>query len=47
MVVAINATGMSTFGRTNAFLKNVNAIAHYTDWIIAHGYGVVHIGGLG
>jgi cytochrome c oxidase cbb3-type subunit I/II len=43
MVVAITAYGMSTFEGPMLSLKNVNAIAHYTDWIIAH----VHIGGLG
>jgi cytochrome c oxidase cbb3-type subunit I/II len=43
MVVAITAYGMSTFEGPLLSLKNVNAIAHYTDWIIAH----VHIGGLG
>jgi cytochrome c oxidase cbb3-type subunit I/II len=34
---------MSTFEGPMLSLKNVNAIAHFTDWIIAH----VHIGGLG
>jgi cytochrome c oxidase cbb3-type subunit I/II len=43
MVVAITAYGMSTFEGPMLSLKNVNAIAHYTDWIVAH----VHIGGLG
>ncbi|PJA99616.1 MAG: cytochrome C oxidase Cbb3 [Ignavibacteriales bacterium CG_4_9_14_3_um_filter_30_11] len=42
MVVAVTAYGMSTFEGPMMALKNVNAIAHYTDWIIAH----VHIGGL-
>ncbi|PIW69294.1 MAG: cytochrome C oxidase Cbb3 [Ignavibacteriales bacterium CG12_big_fil_rev_8_21_14_0_65_30_8] len=42
MVVAVTAYGMSTFEGPMLALKNVNAIAHYTDWIIAH----VHIGGL-
>ncbi|MBX9783587.1 MAG: cytochrome-c oxidase, cbb3-type subunit I [Chitinophagaceae bacterium] len=42
-VVAITCYGMSTFEGPMLSLKNVNAIAHYTDWIIAH----VHIGGLG
>ena len=43
MVVAVTAYGMSTFEGPMLSLKNVNAIAHYTDWIVAH----VHIGGLG
>jgi len=42
MVVAVTAYGMSTFEGPMMALKNVNAIAHYTDWVIAH----VHIGGL-
>lgn len=43
MVVAITAYGMAVFEGPLLSLKNVNAIAHYTDWIVAH----VHIGGLG
>ncbi len=43
MVVAVTCYGMSTFEGPMLSLKNVNAIAHYTDWIVAH----VHIGGLG
>jgi cytochrome c oxidase cbb3-type subunit I/II len=43
MVVAITCYGMSTFEGPMLSLKSVNAIAHFTDWIIAH----VHIGGLG
>nr|WKN35475.1 cytochrome-c oxidase, cbb3-type subunit I [Tunicatimonas sp. TK19036] len=43
MVVAITCYGMATFEGPMLSLKNVNAIAHFTDWIIAH----VHIGGLG
>lgn len=43
MVVAVTAYGMSTFEGPMMSLKNVNALAHFTDWIIAH----VHIGGLG
>lgn len=43
MVVAVTAYGMSTFEGPMLSLKNVNAIAHFTDWIVAH----VHIGGLG
>lgn len=42
-VVAVTCYGMSTFEGPLLSLKNVNAIGHYTDWIIAH----VHIGGLG
>jgi len=42
-VVAVTCYGMATFEGPMLALKNVNAIAHYTDWIIAH----VHIGGLG
>jgi cytochrome c oxidase cbb3-type subunit I/II len=43
MVVAVTAYGMATFEGPMLSLKNVNASAHYTDWIVAH----VHIGGLG
>lgn len=43
MVVAVTAYGMATLEGPLLALKNINAIAHYTDWIIAH----VHIGGLG
>ena len=43
MVVAVTAYGMSTLEGPLLSIKNVNAIAHFTDWIIAH----VHIGGLG
>lgn len=43
MVVAITAYGMSTFEGPMLSLKNVNALFHFTDWIIAH----VHIGTLG
>jgi cytochrome c oxidase cbb3-type subunit I/II len=43
MVVALTAYGMSTFEGPMLSLKNVNMIAHYTDWIVAH----VHVGGLG
>ena len=43
MVVAVTAYGMATFEGPMLSLKNVNAIAHYTDWIVGH----VHIGGLG
>ena len=43
MVVAITAYGMATFEGPMLSLKNVNAFAHFTDWIISH----VHIGALG
>lgn len=43
MVVALTAYGMATFEGPMLSLKSVNAIAHYTDWIIAH----VHVGALG
>ena len=43
MVVAVTAYGMATFEGPMLSLKNVNAIAHFTDWIVAH----VHVGGLG
>jgi cytochrome c oxidase cbb3-type subunit I/II len=43
MVVAVTAYGMATFEGPVLALKNVNAIAHFTDWIISH----VHIGALG
>lgn len=43
MVVAVTAYGMSTFEGPMLSLKNVNAIGHFTDWIVAH----VHIGALG
>jgi cytochrome c oxidase cbb3-type subunit I/II len=42
-VVAITAYGMATFEGPMLALKNVNAIAHFTDWIVAH----VHVGALG
>ncbi len=42
-VVAITAYGMSTFEGPMLSLKSVNAIAHFTDWIVAH----VHVGALG
>jgi cytochrome c oxidase cbb3-type subunit I/II len=43
LVVAVTAYGMATFEGPMLSLKNVNAIAHFTDWIIAH----VHVGALG
>jgi len=42
LVVAITGYGMATFEGPMLSLKNVNAIAHYTDWIVAH----VHVGAL-
>ena len=42
-VVAITAYGMATFEGPMLSLKNVNALAHFTDWIPAH----VHVGTLG
>ncbi|HMI02245.1 MAG TPA: cytochrome-c oxidase, cbb3-type subunit I [Pedobacter sp.] len=43
MVVGITAYGMATFEGPMLALKQVNAIAHYTDWIVAH----VHVSALG
>jgi cytochrome c oxidase cbb3-type subunit I/II len=43
MVVAVTAYGMATFEGPMLSLKSVSAIAHYTDWIVAH----VHVGALG
>lgn len=43
MVVALTAYGMATFEGPLLSLKQVNAIAHFTDWIVAH----VHVGALG
>lgn len=43
MVVAITCYGMATLEGPLLSLKNLSAIAHYTDWIVAH----VHVGGLG
>ena len=42
MVVAITGYGMATFEGPMLSLKNVNAIAHFSDWVIAH----VHVGAL-
>ena len=42
MVVGITAYGMATFEGPMMSLKNVNALTHYTDYIIGH----VHIGAL-
>jgi len=43
MVVALTCYGMATLEGPLLSLKQVNAIAHFTDWIPAH----VHIGALG
>lgn len=43
MVVAVTCYGMATFEGPILSLKEVNAIAHFTDWIVAH----VHVGALG
>jgi len=42
-VVAVTAYGMATFEGPMLSLKSFNAVAHFTDWIIAH----VHVGALG
>jgi cytochrome c oxidase cbb3-type subunit I/II len=42
-VVGVTFYGMSTFEGPLLSVKSVNALAHYTDWIIAH----VHSGALG
>lgn len=41
-VVAITGYGMATFEGPLLSFKNVNGIAHFTDWIVAH----VHVGAL-
>ncbi|HEY0054843.1 MAG TPA: cytochrome-c oxidase, cbb3-type subunit I [Pedobacter sp.] len=43
MVVGLTAYGMATFEGPMLSFKQINAIAHYTDWIVAH----VHVGALG
>lgn len=43
MVVGITCYGMATFEGPMLAFKQINAIAHYTDWIVAH----VHVGALG
>lgn len=43
MVVAITCYGMATLEGPLLSVKYLNAIAHFTDWIVAH----VHIGGIG
>jgi cytochrome c oxidase cbb3-type subunit I/II len=42
-VVAVTAYGMSTIEGPMLSIKSVNALGHYTDWVIAH----VHTGTLG
>ncbi len=42
-VVGITAYGMATLEGPLLSLRNVNALAHYTDWIVGH----VHVGALG
>ena len=42
MVVAITGYGMATFEGPLLSIPSINAIGHYTDWIIAH----VHVGAL-
>jgi len=42
MVVGVTAYGMSTFEGPMMSIANVNAITHYTDYVIAH----VHVGAL-
>src|SRR6187455_3467155 len=42
-VLAVTAYGMATFEGPMLSIKSVNALAHYTDWTIAH----VHGGALG
>ena len=43
MVVGVTAYGMATFEGPMLSLKSVNALTHYTDYIIGH----VHLGALG
>lgn len=43
MVIAIAFYGMSTFEGPVLAIKDVNRLAHYSEWIISH----VHSGGLG
>ncbi|MES2206831.1 MAG: cytochrome-c oxidase, cbb3-type subunit I [Pseudomonadota bacterium] len=43
MVVALSFYGMSTFEGSMMSIKTVNALSHYTDWVIGH----VHSGALG
>jgi cytochrome c oxidase cbb3-type subunit 1 len=43
MIVALSFYGMSTFEGPALSVKTINALAHYTDWIVGH----VHSGALG
>ncbi len=43
MVVGLTAYGMATFEGPMLSLKQINGIAHFSDWIVAH----VHVGALG
>jgi cytochrome c oxidase cbb3-type subunit I/II len=43
MVVGLTAYGMATFEGPMLSLKQINSIAHFSDWIVAH----VHVGALG
>jgi cytochrome c oxidase cbb3-type subunit I/II len=43
MVVGLTAYGMATFEGPLLSLKQINGIAHFSDWIVAH----VHVGALG
>jgi len=43
MVVSLTAYGMATFEGPLLSLKQINGVAHFTDWIVAH----VHVGALG
>jgi cytochrome c oxidase cbb3-type subunit I/II len=43
MVVGLTAYGMATFEGPMLSLKQINAVAHFSDWIVAH----VHVGALG
>ncbi len=43
MIVSLSFYGMSTFEGPMMSIKTVNALAHYTDWVIGH----VHSGALG
>ncbi len=43
MVVAVTAYGMATFEGPMLSLKSLNAMTHYTDWVVGH----VHLGALG
>ena len=43
MVVGLTSYGMATFEGPMLSFKQINVIAHFTDWIVAH----VHVGALG